>query len=108
MDTQVELMVKSIIRDEFIRLRKELGVSVGGVGGVGGPGGVAEGCSYNEGCCYQKGCCMDNGCCSKTGDDWLEVSKIFESRADVLKEYVQSNKDAVRDFFKKHGVEVHF
>ncbi|MFP5221592.1 MAG: hypothetical protein ACLGSA_04825 [Acidobacteriota bacterium] len=90
--------VRMLIREEFVRLRKQLGVI---------PDIAAEGCPYDKGCCMDKGCCANKGCCSTAGgEDYFEIVDIVGTRLDVLKDYLRSNKESVRAFFSKRGLDL--
>jgi len=95
-DRQTQRLIRGVIREELVRLRKELaGATLPG-------GGLEAGCDANCGCFSQEGCCAQEGCCGRTKD----LDELVEDRLDLLADFIVSNKEPVVKFFKSRGVDL--
>ena len=95
-DRQTQRLVRGVIREELVRLRKELaGAALGG-------GILQAGCDGDCGCFNQEGCCAQEGCCGRTKD----LEELVDDRLDLLADFIVSHKQPVIKFFKEHGVDL--
>lgn len=90
--------IEKIITEQITRLRNDFRPLVAGAPRPTTPG---CGCEHDVGCCKDRGCCGDEGGCG-------DIFSIFGDRLDIFKDYVESNKEPIKEFFKEKGVDLNF
>ena len=94
-DKELEEFINSTITEQMTRVRRDVLGSIGRV--------MASdcGCDFEYACCMEKGCCSEKGCCN---DKTIEIEDMIESRYDILRAYIRSNREPIVKYFRERGV----